>query len=102
MSRRRRYNGEDLFDVADLAEAQGHPDCQPPPDHALYQPSDPSRAAIPGRPWCAVSLVEGHARHRIAADREPLVGTDGDERRWLFCSARCLATWRWWVMGAVS
>src|SRR5690349_16484370 len=83
MSRRggRRYNGQDLFDVADQAEIAGHP---------LAQPWEiPPNVTTPPRMLCAASGANGK-RHRVGV--EPLTVRRGQWAWWL-CSPGCLAEW---------
>jgi hypothetical protein len=62
---------------------------------------DPCSAAIPQRPLCAGSGLAGAARHRVGATRDRYAVHAAD-RRWLFCSRRCLTRWCGELAGAAS
>jgi hypothetical protein len=77
----RRYNGQDLFDVADAAEAAGHP---------LTERTDlATNPAISPRPLCAASTYL--ERHRVGVDGYAIHDQAGPA--WRFCSAKCAMVW---------
>jgi hypothetical protein len=58
--------------------------------HALAQPLDPCRAAVPTRPLCAASERLGR-RHRVGV--AGYLVRDRDGHVWRLCSPGCAMVW---------